>query len=381
MFKKIFILAFIFTCCVSCKKDSDFDKIPPDQFLTGNRGFSGSEDGILMAAEWNDLKNWDFWKNFIDTSEYKNQMNIWGIYPQTKYEFILNNNSGSPLVDLKTNLISVNNQIVWTTRSDSKGNVLLWNNFFSNNGNPHQISINLDNSVSTLQPSRFEEGIKINYAIDWTVLQSNLIEIAFVFDVTASMDSLKKYFESNLPAIIQDSEINQNGYLLRTACVFYKDHDEDFLLRKSDFKQDLTITMQQIINQQTGGGGDYPEAMDEALLEAINKLSWSDKAFSRIIFLMTDAPPHQNSQNISNIQKLIVDANAKGIRIIPITQTGVATETEILFRMIAMATKGTYVFVLNDAIQTTPDRITMGQIYPEKLNTLVSKILKDFIAP
>ena len=38
-------------------------------------------DGLLTAAEWNDLDNWDFWLNLISDRTYTNELMAWGIDP------------------------------------------------------------------------------------------------------------------------------------------------------------------------------------------------------------------------------------------------------------------------------------------------------------
>lgn len=44
--------------------------------------------------------------------------------------------------------------------------------------------------------------------------------------------------------------------------------------------------------QAACGGGDYPEAMNEALHETVHSLSWRGTNTTRMVFLIADAPPH-----------------------------------------------------------------------------------------
>src|SRR5690606_18417442 len=93
------------------------------------------------------------------------------------------------------------------------------------------------------------------------------------------------------------------------------------------------------------GGGDYPEAMDIALDTAINALSWSENARSRILFLVLDAPPHQGQEVNDRLQRLIHQAAEKGVRIVPIGASGIDKSTEYLMRALALGTNGTYAFL------------------------------------
>ncbi|MFT6962124.1 MAG: hypothetical protein ACJAWV_001851 [Flammeovirgaceae bacterium] len=58
--------------------------------------------------------------------------------------------------------------------------------------------------------------------------------------------------------------------------------------------------------------------MDDGLDVAINQLQWSKKADARLLFLVLDAPPHNNKKKIRRIKGLIKEAAKKGIRIIPL---------------------------------------------------------------
>ena len=42
---------------------------------------------------------------------------------------------------------------------------------------------------------------------------------------------------------------------------------------------------------QAGGGGDMPEALNEALHETVHRMSWRSEA-ARLVVLVADAPPH-----------------------------------------------------------------------------------------
>ena len=94
-------------------------------------------------------------------------------------------------------------------------------------------------------------------------------------------------------------------------------------------------------------GKDFPEAVHTALDKAVNELQWSLNAKTRILFLVLDAPPHHNTGVIKYLQKSIMKASEKGIKIIPITASEINKETEFLMRFLSLSTNGSYVFVTN----------------------------------
>lgn len=63
------------------------------------------------------------------------------------------------------------------------------------------------------------------------------------------------------------------------------------------------------------------------------------------MFLLLDAPSHENPENIDRVGKSILKAAELGIKIIPITCSGIDKNTEYLTRLMSIYTNGTYVFL------------------------------------
>jgi hypothetical protein len=109
-------------------------------------------------------------------------------------------------------------------------------------------------------------------------------------------------------------------------------------------------------------------------------MSWSNDARARIIFLVLDAPPHQDPKVIEHLQKLIKEAAAKGIRIVPLTCSGIDKSTEYLMRTMALGTNGTYVFLTDDSgigdkhIKPTTDKWDV-----ELLNDLLVRLINQYV--
>ena len=113
-----------------------------------------------------------------------------------------------------------------------------------------------------------------------------------------------------------------------------------------------------------------------ALLETIQKQNWSSKAIARIVFLVLDAPPHKQQQNIESLQKSIRMAAEKGIKIIPVTASGINRSTEYLMKTMALATTGTYVFITDDSgIGNTHLKSKNKDYKVEKLNDLLVRLI------
>jgi hypothetical protein len=162
--------------------------------------------------------------------------------------------------------------------------------------------------------------------------------------------------------------------------VFYRDTEDEYVTRISNFSTDINQTIDFINDQQANGGGDFPEAVHTALKKAVNDLQWSTNATSRIIFLVLDAPPHYESQIVSEIHNQISLAAGKGIKVIPVTASGIDKETEFLMRYMAIATNGTYVFITNDSgIGGEHLEATVGEYEVELLNNLIERLINKYL--
>jgi len=90
-------------------------------------------------------------------------------------------------------------------------------------------------------------------------------------------------------------------------------------------------------------GGDGPESVNQALHEAVTKISWNDSDdVLKIIFLVGDAPPHMDYDNdvhYPEVCRLAVKRNL----IINTIQCGNETETTTVWQEIARSAEGEFV--------------------------------------
>jgi hypothetical protein len=161
--------------------------------------------------------------------------------------------------------------------------------------------------------------------------------------------------------------------------VFYRDKGDSYLTVQQDLTADIPTVMNFIKAQVADGGGDEPEAVDAAMEIAIDKFKWREEARSRVMFLVLDASPHHEKENIEKIQKYTTMAAAKGIRIIPVVCSGIDKAGEYLMRSIALATNGTYLFLTDHSgIGDSHIAPSTDKFKVETLNVLIEKILQQY---
>jgi hypothetical protein len=85
---------------------------------------------------------------------------------------------------------------------------------------------------------------------------------------------------------------------VRISCNYYRDEGDEYVVRDFPFTTNVDTVVQQLSAQRAFGGGDYEEAVDTALLNAVMEHDWSPSAKERLLFLVLDAPPHQENEAV-----------------------------------------------------------------------------------
>jgi len=337
--------------------------------------------GLLTAGEIHDFSKWDMW-NDITEDDFIIYEQEWTMSPLNRYCVQIESENGIPVINAKVILFDQNNDTIWTSISDNTGKAELWGNLFkevTDSTLKYRIKVEYQNKEYNLKyPKKFKDGINF-FKVDAECTIPNIVDIAFVVDATGSMGDEINYLKEELLDLITKIEIQHKDLNIKTASVFYRDNEDDYVTRKSDFTNDINETLDFIKKQEAGGGGDFEEAVEIGLNEAVENLIWDENSISKIIFLILDAPPHQYAESITNMQKVIETAAKKGIRIVPVTCSGIDKSTEFLMRTAALATNGTYVFLTDDSgIGDSHLKPTTDEYDVETFNDLIIRLINQY---
>lgn len=345
--------------------------------LWGGGNPNGQYDpGILTAGEWNDLNNWDFWNALLSNQEYYEDVNKWKLKEIKRYSFVLTGKDEAPVANAEISLLS--NQVeVWKTKTDNKGKATLWSD------------LELDGLTAIL---KFEEVEKVlldvkEYAegvnkvsLNKTIENRKIIDIYFAVDATGSMGDEINYLKAELNNVIEQIKQKNPALEMRFGSVFYRDEGDEYVTRNFDFTTNEASLISFISEQSANGGGDFPEAVHTAMDIAITQNTWDENASARILFLLLDAPPHYTQKVISSLESNLIKAAEKGIKIIPITASGIDKATEYLMRSFAILTNGTYVFITDDSgVGNAHLEPTIGEFEVEKLNDLMIRLVDEYV--
>jgi hypothetical protein len=346
-------------------------------FVSG-KGSVGS--GSLTAGEVNDFAKWDLWNTYTQ-NQFATVAYSWKLLPKGRYTVQIQNRDGLPIADARVNLFQAGKSI-FKARTDNTGKAELWASLKSSApALTAKLSLEIETGGKKEKIDRiknFENGI--NHAtIRIDCDQSQVVDIAFVFDATGSMGDELRFLQNEIKQIIFDSKKVDDRLNFRFANVFYRDVKDAYVTKQMPFTRILTEANSYIDEQSAGGGGDTPEAVEAALDEALNNLEWSETARARMLFLMLDAPPHNTPETQEKMEKLIRLAAEKGVRIIPIGASGMQKDTEYLMRMLALGTNGTYTFLTNHSgIGGSHIAPTTDSYEVETLNTLMVRLIKSY---
>ncbi len=355
---------------------SDVDKDLPED---GGQEPKTNSNGLLTAGEWNDLDNWAFWTDLMKSDEWKNMQTQWDFYTTEKISVIVKNPSGQVIEDAQIKLIASDGKELWSARTDVFGSAVLFPAAFAPNQYTN-LKITVSDKNGKTQTYEKLSSDKINeLTFNGISSEEPILDIMFVTDATGSMGDEITYLQAELSDIVTKINKQAPELSVRVGNLFYRDRGDEYVTRLFDFTTDMTKVQRDINAQEAGGGGDYEEAVEEALYDAVKKMSWSKNAKARIMFLILDAPPHQTPANVKKIQKAIEHAAEKGIKVIPISASGIEKNTEFLMRFFSITTNSTYTFLTDDSgIGNSHLKPTVGKYDVEYLNDLTIRLILKY---
>ena len=208
--------------------------------------------------------------------------------------------------------------------------------------------------------------------------------MVFMVDATGSMGDEIAKLKSSMRAIAQQISQLPGQPDICWGLVAYRDRGDAFITRTHDFTDDLDGFQQLLARVQAAGGGDTPEALNEALHEVVHNLSWRSDA-ARMVVLVADAPPHLDYGG-PQYDRDMQAALAKGIKLFAVGASGLDPVGEYIFRQIAQYTAGRFVFLTyKDAAnpasgpgsQTVHD---VGTYSVQTLDRLIVRLVSDELA-
>ena len=316
-----------------------------------------AQAGMLTAGEVNDFTKWSLWPNILEKT-HKPFADLWRIVPKERYTVSVTDQHGYPIANYPVQLTDRQGNTLFQAMTDNTGKAELWNGLTG-----EQVVVNKPQSA---------------IIVDDECDQSRDVDVLFVFDATGSMGDELRFLQEEMKDVITCASAATGGLNIRTGAVVYRDHSDAYLTRLSRLTDDISVTQAFIDKQEAQGGGDYEEAVPEALMAALNSAGFNEQARARIIFLILDAPCHEDSATIALLHDQVLTAAAMGVRIVPVVCSGLQPSGEYLMRAIALATNGTSFFLTDDSgighehLQPTTDSLQVEHLNDMMVRTIVA---------
>lgn len=204
------------------------------------------------------------------------------------------------------------------------------------------------------------------------------LDLAFLIDVTGSMEDELRYVNRELTDIVGRIRQEAPEVIVRVGAVFYRDRTDPVPLQRIAFTRDVDGFVRAMQSVAASGGGDYPEDLNAGLETAITGLDWSQDDSVKVVVLVADAPPQRYGGY--DYQRAMRDASARGIRILPVAASGADREVEFLFRAMGTYTSTPYVYLTDDSgignrhMEADTDRVAVEYFHDALTRLLVSDL-------
>ncbi len=201
------------------------------------------------------------------------------------------------------------------------------------------------------------------------------IEVCFVLDTTGSMSGLIEGAKQKIWSIANEMVSAKPTPELRFGLVGYRDRGDEYVTRRFDLTNDIDAVYANLQGFRAGGGGDMPESVNQAMHEAVTKMSWStSREVLKIIFLVGDCPPHMDYADDVKYPEVCQQA-AKRDLIINTVQCGGQAQTTPVWQEIAKLAEGSYA-----AIAQSGGMVAMTTPMDAELATLNRKLGVTLVA-
>jgi hypothetical protein len=187
----------------------------------------------------------------------------------------------------------------------------------------------------------------------------------------ALIDGAKQRIWGIVNEVMQESHTT-----VRIGLVAYRDRGDEYVTQVLPLTADLDKVYTTLMDYRAVGGGDEAEDVRTALSEGVYKGGWSATSsdLAQIIFLVGDAPPHNDYSNSTDTLTTAANAVRRGI-IVNTIQCGSMGETTRAWRAIAEHGNGEYFAIAdNGGVQT------ISTPYDEQMGTLATQLGATFLS-
>lgn len=175
------------------------------------------------------------------------------------------------------------------------------------------------------------------------------VELVFVLDTTGSMGGLIEAAKQKVWGIVNEVMKAPGKPEVRMGLVAYRDRGDAYVTQVLPITRDLDKVYTTLMGYRADGGGDGPEDVRRALADGVRKAGWSPRSpdVARILFLVGDAPPHDDYADEPDTVATASEAARAGM-IVNAIQCGNMPDTGDAWRKICRAGEGQFFAIAQD---------------------------------
>ena len=338
---------------------------------TSANGQASLEAGQLTAGAWDDNLHYDAYLNYLESAgEVPYEM-----LPSAERVVIeVRDSAGAPVLGAQVTVLDDDNNPLITLTTVSDGRVLFFPGYDALHSQ-YKVQVEKGDASTNATVNADSPHWDITL-VDHDGNAPQTLDLAFVIDTTGSMGDELRYLKTELDWVIREVQSQHPALDIRLAITAYKDRGDEYLTRKFNFSSDTGSVLDDLASLSASGGGDYPEAMAEALQDTV-ELGWSDNDAVKVAFVLADAPPQVRQETSA---KAALSAREQGIRFYPVGASGVGDEAELVMRQLAQFTLGQYLFLTDDSgIGNSHAEPNIRCYHVELLNELMVRVIDNNI--
>lgn len=349
--------------------------VSKDAAMTGGGGYTSP--GGAPEQQWTGLKggevddNADFDRYLAYLAAYQGG-NVKKVDVSQRYQLRVLDQASKSVPNASVT-ITLGDETLYTTRTTSSGRSLFFPRAFPRGATgDYLVSVAKGSTVATCSLSREASGsLELALPMQRGAIAPK-VDICFALDVTGSMGDELGQIQKTIRDLSARIKGLQGAPAVRFGLVAFRDRGSAFVTKPYDFTDNLDVFQARLDGLAASEGGDYPEAVNEALTSATHGLSWATDESLRLMFVIGDAPPHLDYDQDIPYSTTMFQAAGKGIKIFPLAASGLDSQGEYVFRQLAQVTNGKFLFITYGG--TTPHNV--GTVQENNLDDLVVGIVQ-----
>jgi hypothetical protein len=267
-------------------------------------------------------------------------------------------------------------------RTTADGTVRFFPEMYPSAANPVGLVMSVGDVEAQVEPG---QPVELSVPLPGGAEAPIPVDVLFLLDATGSMSDEIDRLKTSIDSVAQRVAALEGLPDVRFAMTLYRDEGDAFVTATHDFTSNVEAFRAELAEVIADGGGDYPEALDEGLAEALTAPAWRDpESTVQLVFLVADAPPQVSRQVSHGYDTSILDAATRGLKIFPVASSESDDQAEAVFRQLAQGTGGRFVFLTYGAngAAATGESTDIGTTDYEELalDDLVVRLIAEELA-